>query len=54
MKVAAVDGAAYTLESKQLDFSFGASEVLLGEGETQVALPGFRPLTFRFQLQKQH
>ena len=53
VKVAAVDGAAYTLESQQLNFSFGATEVLLGEGETQVALPGFQPLTFEFQFQKQ-
>lgn len=33
-----------------LKFRFAATEVLLGEGEEQTALPNFAPTTFEFDM----
>lgn len=52
VKVEPLDGANYELESTNLKFQIIASEVLLGEGEQQSALPGFMPINLDFKMQK--
>lgn len=50
VKVEAGEGAKYDVEGSNLKFYFGATEVLLGEGESQQKLPGFLPTTFHFDM----
>lgn len=50
VKVTASDNAEYGVEESKLKFDITATEVMLGEGEEQVALPGFNPTTFSFEL----
>lgn len=52
VNVKAGENAGYDIESANMKFYFGATEVLLGEGENQQALPGFRPTTFHFDMDK--
>lgn len=46
VKVEAGEGAGYAMESGNMKFYFGTTEVLIGEGDAQQALPGFLPTTF--------
>lgn len=50
VKVEAGEGAGYDVESANMKFHFGATEVLLGEGDDQQALPEFQPTTFHFDM----
>lgn len=50
VKVEAGEGAGYAVESGNMKFHFAATEVLLGEGENQQALPGFLPTTFHLDM----
>lgn len=50
VKVEAGEGAGYDVESANMKFHFGATEVLLGEGDGQQALPEFQPTTFHFDM----
>lgn len=50
VKVEAGKSAGYAVESANMKFYFAATEVLLGEGENQQALPGFFPTTFHFDM----
>lgn len=52
VKVEAGDSAAFAVESGNAKFGFSATEVLLGEGEGQIGLPGFRAMTFNFDMNK--
>lgn len=52
VKVSAVKGANYEIETTHLKFKFNAEEVLLGEGEEQVKLPNFTPTTFDCNMKK--
>lgn len=53
VKVSPVDGANYEVETTNLKFKIYIPEILLGEGESEpVALPGFVPATFDFELKK--
>lgn len=52
VNVKAGEDAGYDIESANMKFYFGATEVLLGEGDNQQALPGFRPTTFHFDMDK--
>lgn len=54
VNVKAGENAGYDIESANMKFYFGATEVLLGEGENQQALPGFRPTTFHFNMDKHY
>ncbi len=50
VKVEPGDIAGYAVESTNMKFNFAATEVLLGEGEEQNALPGFATTTFNFDM----
>lgn len=50
VKVEAGDGAAYAVQTGKAKFVLAATEVLLGEGEGQVALEGFSAMTFKFDM----
>lgn len=50
VKVKAGETNQYVVESSNVKFYFAATEVLLGEGESQTALPGFEPTTFHFDM----
>ena len=53
VKVSPVDGANYEVETTNLKFKIYVPEVSLGEGDNEpVALPGFVPATFDFELKK--
>lgn len=48
--VAEGEEPGYAVENANLKFHFAAAEVLLGEGEEQVALPNFPLTTFNFSM----
>ncbi|WP_262435796.1 hypothetical protein [Jilunia laotingensis] len=50
MKVEPGEVAGYAVESANMKFNFVATEILLGEGEEQNALPDFTPTTFNFDM----
>ena len=52
VNVKAGEGAGYDVESANMKFYFCATEVLLGEGDNQQALPGFLPTTFHFDMKQ--
>lgn len=53
VKVEAVDGAGYAVESGNMKFDLSATEVLLGEGDSQISFPGFSATTFKFDMNQQ-
>ena len=53
VKVEAVEGAGYAVESGNMKFDLSATEVLLGEGDSQMPFPGFVPTTFKFDMNQQ-
>lgn len=53
VKVEAVDGAGYAVESGNMKFDLSATEVLLGEGDSQTVFPGFTATTFKFDMNQQ-
>ena len=50
VKVEAGNTAAYAVESGNMKFDFHAAEILLGEGEGQTSLPGFKGMSFDFDM----
>ena len=50
VKVEASENAAYCVENGKLKFGIKAMQVMLGEDEEQVELPGFNPSMFSFEL----
>lgn len=50
VKVEASEKAAYSVEDGKMKFEIKAMQVMLGEGEEQVELPGFIPSMFSFEL----
>lgn len=53
VKVEAVDGAGYAVESGNMKFDLSATEVLLGEGDSQISFPRFSATTFKFDMNQQ-
>ena len=53
VKVEAVGGAGYAVESGNMKFDLSATEVLLGEGDSQMPFPGFTATTFKFDMNQQ-
>lgn len=53
VKVEAVDDAGYAVESGNMKFDLSATEVLLGEGDSQISFPGFSATTFKFDMNQQ-
>lgn len=53
VKVEAVDGAGYAVESGNMKFDLSATEVLLGKGDSQISFPGFSATTFKFDMNQQ-
>lgn len=53
VKVEAVDGAGYAVESGNMKFDLSATEVLLGEGDSQISFPGFSATTFKSDMNQQ-
>lgn len=51
--VEAGEPAEYDTESSRMKFYFGATEVLIGEGENQEELAGFQARTFHFDMNKE-
>lgn len=50
VKVEAGNTAAYAVESGNMKFDFHAAEILLGESEGQTSLPGFKGMSFDFDM----
>lgn len=52
VKVTAVEGANYEVETTNLKFKFNAEEILVGQGEEQVPVANFTPVTFDIDMKK--
>lgn len=50
VKVEAEKDGGYSVENANMNFSFVAAKVLLGEGENQQELPDFKPITCNFNM----
>ena len=50
VKVEAEKGGGYAVKEANMNFSFVAAKVLLGEGENQQELPDFKPITCSFNM----
>ncbi len=50
VKMEAGNAAAYAVETGNVQFDFSATEILLGEGEEQTALPDFGAMSFKFDM----